>query len=164
MMEKVKIRTIGPGIFFYSPFAASEIKEGEDYLASGFENPKMVEDQAVLGRLVGISLGTPGDFIIEIYNGYPEEGHLTNSPYKLRAGIEVRDRKICVRDIFDLMSWTASVPNERIIELDNGFYHMTFLGDEPEFGIFGDEQVIELYLNKLEEMPKLKFNGVPTLF
>lgn len=161
--NSIRLSIVGMGLIFYSPFAASEIKEGEDYFLSSFENPENVKEQALRGGIVGVNLGTPGDFILEMHFGYPSEEMVKNSRYKLRAGIEVRDELICVRDLFDLMSWSKNVPDNQIIRLDSGFYHMTFLSDDPPSGVLGDNQFISLYLQKLDEMPKLKFSGVPTL-
>ncbi|MDN6886172.1 hypothetical protein QMO14_21510 [Variovorax sp. CAN2819] len=162
-LGSIKLRITGMGVIFYSPFATEKIQEGEDYLSSNFENPDLVEAEALRGGIVGINLGTPGDFILNIYAGYPNEDHVTKSAYKLRAGIEVKDEIICVRDLFDLMNWSRNISERQIISLENGFYHMTFLSDEPSSGILGDDQIISLYLQRLEEMPKLKFNGIPTL-
>lgn len=163
-----KIKTInlslaGMGFILYSPFAVSEIMDGDDYLASNFENPIQVQEQALQGKIVGISLGTPGDFIFEIYPDYPTEEQMARHQYKLRAGIEVRDKKLCIRDLFDLMNWSAEISDDQSIEMVDGFYHITLLSSTPVSGLLGDNQTIEIYLHKLNEMPKLRFQGVPTL-
>jgi hypothetical protein len=153
----------GFGLIFYSPFAAADIGEGEDYLESCFGNPSEVEKQALEGRIVGVSTSSPGLFLLSIQSGYPPNDLLSAYQYKLRLGVEVRNEILCIRDLFDLMSWSAECPAGQTVMLENGFYHITLLSNTPESEVLGDEQEILVYLQKLGEMPKLRFNGVPTL-
>lgn len=153
----------GFGLIFYSPFAALGIGEGEDYLESGFENPSEVEKQALEGRIVGVSTSSPGRFVLHVQDGYPPNDMLSQYEYKLRLGVEVRDQILCIRDLFDLMRWSAECPAEQKVALENGFYHITLLSNDPESEGLEDKQRVLVYLQKLDEMPKLRFNGVPTL-
>jgi hypothetical protein len=161
--KTIELEISGFGLIFYSPFAALGIEEGEDYLETGFENPSEVESQALEGRIVGVSTSSPGTFFLQIHEGYPLNEMLDAYKYKLRLGVEVRDGVLCIRDLFDLINWSAECPAEQKLNLDNGFYHITLLSNDPESEILGDDQYILTYLQKLDEMPKLRFSGVPTL-
>lgn len=162
-IKTFRLDIAGLGIIFYSPFSAVSISEGEDFLEKSFSDPDMVEKQAIEGRIVGVSTGTPGRFFLEIYRGYPDDADVEGYDFKLRLGVEVRNRTLCIRDLFDLLKWESRCPVEQVIELDDGFYHITLLSNEPPSGILGEDQVIKVYLQQLPEMPRLRYNGVPTL-
>ncbi|MDO8329884.1 MAG: hypothetical protein Q7T36_05365 [Fluviicoccus sp.] len=161
--QKFRLDVAGLGLIFYSPFSAAAIQEGEDYLERGFSDPDVVEKQALEGRLVGVSTGTPGRFYLEVFQGYPDDAELEKYAYRLRLGVEVRDRTLCVRDLYDLLKWQSKCPATQVIALTDGFYHVTLLSNDPQSGILGEDQIILVYLQQLPEMPKLKYNGVPTL-
>jgi hypothetical protein len=161
--KRLELEMAGLGFIIYSPFAAQSIEEGEDFLESHFVEASLVAQQAMQGRIVGVSTGSGGRFLFELYWGYPESELMENFEYRLRLGVEVRDRRICFRDLYDLMDWSELCPDEQCVELDDGFYHITLLSNSPESEIIGDDQVICMYLNKLDEMPGLRFSGVPTL-
>lgn len=161
--KTIEMQIAGFGLIFYSPFCASNIGEGEDYLESDFLNPTDVEAQALQGRIVGVSTSSPGKFILVLHEGYPANEMVDDYKYKLRIAVEVRDRTLCIRDLFDLIDWSAECPREQKLDLDDGFYHITLLSNDPESGILGDDQEVLVYLNKLDEMPKMRYNGVPTL-
>jgi len=163
MIKSFELEMVGFGFILCSPFSTSAIAEGEDYLESSFEKPALVEQQALDGKIVGVSTGTPGRFLFEVFEGYPPNENLDSYKYKLRLGVEVRDRTLQIRDLFDLMEWEANCPNEQKIDIDNGFYHITLLSNDPQSGIPGDNQSILVYLQKLNEMPQLNIQGVPTL-
>lgn len=165
-MKKVKaidLDIVGLGLIVYSPFSAANIVEGDDYLETGFSAPEMVERHAVKGRIVGVSTGTSGRFLVEFYEGAPDNAELSRHSYKLRLGLEVRDRLLCIRDLYDLLDWTPECPPEQELSLDNGFYRLTLLTNDTPSGVLGDDQVIAIYLEHVTELPKLIYNGVPTL-
>lgn len=163
LKSPLNLELVGPGFIFYSPFAVSDIANGEDYLLSGFEKPSTVETQALQGKIVGVSTGSPGDFLFDFHSGYPTDELLSSYQYKLRLGIQIKDRLLCIRDLYDLMEWDSECPEEQKIRLKDGFYHITLLSSLPSSGILGDNQKVLVYLQKLNEMPNLKLNGVPTL-
>lgn len=132
-------------------------------MESHFANPSDVESQALQGRIVGVCTSSPGEFSLVVHGGYPSNQMADDYEYKLRLGIEVRDRTLCIRDLFDLINWTAECPSQQKLELDDGFYHITLLSNDPESGCLGDNQEIQVYLQRLDAMPKLRYNGVPTL-
>lgn len=163
MIKKICLDLAGPGMIFYSPFSVASILEGDDFLETVFSDALAVERQATDGRIVGVATGTSGRFIVEIYAGYPVEADVERSPYKLRLGIEVRDGILCIRDLFDFSKWNHVCPPDQEIALKDGYYHITLLSDDPPSGILGEDQVVQVYLQQLPEMPKLRYHGVPTL-
>ena len=58
------------GLIFYSPFSVANIPEGSDYLESDFKNPLTAHSQAMDGRIVGINLGSSGEYFLNIFQGY----------------------------------------------------------------------------------------------
>ena len=163
VIRSFRLDVSGLGLLFYSPFSAAVIRDGEDYLQREFFDPYVVEKQALEGRLVGVSTGSPGSYLLGIYSGYPEESIAESREFKLRLGVEVRDGVLCIRDLYDLLAWRPDCPPEQMIHLDDGFYYVTLLSDRPESGVLGDNQSIDVFLQRLQEFPSLAYNGVPTL-
>lgn len=161
MFKDIKLDISGLGIIMYSDFAISHIADGEDYFSSNYQTPQQVVKHIYEGTIVGFCTSSPGEFILKFRNGYPQETDLDSFEFKLRLGIEIRDGRICFRDLYDLMDWNPQCPEHQYIEVENGFYHITLCGNVPDTGIIGDNQEIYVYLNKLDSMPKLKYAGVP---
>ena len=67
-------------------------------------------------------------------------------------------------DVFWLMEWSTECPEEQILKVTPGYYHITLCTKCPESGTWGDKQTIYVYLNKLDEMPELTWEEVPQLF
>lgn len=162
-LKTVDLDIAGLGFILYSPFSVADISEGDDYFEAQFSEPERVEHQAIEGRIVGVSTGTGGRFLVQFYEGAPEDSELARHTYKLRLGVEVRDELLCVRDLYDLLNWTANCPPEQKLSLENGFYRLTLLSNDPPSGIPGDRQFIAAYLEHVSVLPKLRYNGVPTL-
>jgi len=159
----IELDVDGLGIIFYSPFAAAHIAEGEDYFSSHYSNEAQVQPHIQSGTIVGFGTGSPGRFSISIRSGYPSNDVLNASEYRLRLGLQVKDRTVCVRDLYELMEWSAHCPPNQTFELDDGYYHVTLCSNRPPSGIVGDGQEIAAYFNKLPTMPALAKRGVPTL-
>ena len=162
-LGRVRIEIQGLGIILYSPFSTADIKEGEDYLSGHYSNASEVGPHIRNGTIVGFGTGSPGTFELQFFAGYPDQETLASLEFKLRLGIEVRNRTLCVRDLYDLLEWTAACPPKQTLSLDDGFYHVTLCGAVPSSGVLGDDQAILAYLNPLPAMPVLKVDGVPTL-
>lgn len=159
----IEIEIEGLGLIIYSPFATKNIGEGEDYLTSNYMSEDQVQVHVQKGTIVGFGTGSPGRYIIDILEGYPEDDHLDASDFKLRLGIEVKNEKVCIRDLYDLMEWTSFCPPEHSLFMKDGFYHITLCSNKPESGLIGDNQTISAYFNKLSKMPALSKMGIPTL-
>lgn len=151
----------GMGIIMYSDYAVSNISEGEDYFSSNYYTGQQVLKHIYEGSIVGFCTSSPGSYILKIRDGYPSEVDLNKAEFKIRLGIHVKGKKVYFNDLYALMDWTRDIRDLPEIELEDGFYHVTLIGDSPSSGILGDNQEIFIYFNKLEDMPKLKYNGVP---
>ena len=161
--SQIELEIEGLGIIMYSPFATADITEGENYFSPHYSTPEQVQQHIQVGTIVSFGTSSPGTYLLDFVSGYPEQSILESSEFKLRLGIEIRNGVLCVGDVFDLMDWTKEIPPERIVEIENGFYHISLCSNTPASGIIGDSQEILVYMNKLESMPKLANLGVPTL-
>jgi len=163
LIKSIELEITGLGFIVYSPFCTAHIPEDENYFRTGgFDNPSVVEKQALNGGLVGVCTSTPGKFIFEFYYGYPNE-ELLSYEFRLRLCAQVKDNMLCIRDLYELLEWSSECPEEQIVELDDGIYHITLLSCMPISGILGDNQKILVFLQALNEIPQLRYNGVPTL-
>ena len=163
MKTEIKIEIAGVGIIFYSPFAVRHIKDGEDYLESNFMKPSDVAKHVNDCLISGFGTGSPGKFIIRLFeNEYPNE-EINNAMVAIRLGIEIRDNLLIFRDLYELMEWDSNFPDEHSIAIENGFYKITAYTDIPPSGILGDNQTINLHFEKVPEKPKLNWLGVPDM-
>ena len=153
----------GMGIVFFSPETNKEIPEGIDFFSTEYQNPEDVAAHLKKGDVVGFCTGTGGDFTLKFREGYPSEELCSDYPVVIRLGIELKDGKLCAVDLFNLMDWTTECLDEQTILVEPGFYHLTLCTRKPDSGIWGDYQTIYVYMNKLNEMPQLAWNGVPYL-
>ncbi len=153
----------GMGIVIYSNEAMSYVAEGEDFLNKEFWAPEKVAEHIRKGDIIGFSLGSSGNYNLHIRSGYPDEDMIQKYPKAARLVIDVKGRKVSFVDLFRLMEWSKSVPGEQTIELKDGIYHVTVLTNKPASGIIGDNQDIYIYFEKLDEMPKLTWEGVSEL-
>jgi hypothetical protein len=153
----------GIGIILYAPFFAKCIPEGEDYLSTSYTTDEQVQSHIQKGTIVGFGTGTPGTFILKTHYGYPDVDFLKNCEFRLRLGLQVVGRLICVRDLFDLLQWRAECPPLQSIVMDDGIYHVTLCSNLPVSGILGDNQVINMFFQKLDTFPNLAKQGIPTL-
>lgn len=105
--------------------------------------------------MVGFCTGSPGDYILKFRQGYPDAHIETTYLIGIRLGICVDDGKIYIRDLYELMEWNKECDENMQINVKNGIYHITLQTQIPDSGIVGDNQVIYVYLNELDEMPQL---------
>lgn len=152
----------GMGIIIYSDYAVSQIAEGEDYFSNNYYDSEQVLNHIYNGTIVGFCTSSPGTYILKIREGYPAKTDLDISEFKLRLGICVKGKRIYFNDLFALMNWKTDYTDMPTLELEDGYYHITLLGNVPNSGILGDNQELLVYLNKLDMMPELKYNGIPT--
>ena len=82
----------------------------------------------------------------------------------IRLGIQVSGGELRVIDLFWLSEFDPDCPGEQTLALEDGFYHITLNTRKPKSGLWGDRQVIYVYLNKMPQMPELAWPGVPCLF
>jgi hypothetical protein len=161
--QTITLEIAGLGIIMYSPSAAANIGVGQDYLQEHYSNPDDVAEQVRNGKMVGFCTGSPGRYHLTFRCGYPSREKYEAYDLRLRLGIEVRDGRICVRDLYDLMAWIPECPVTQQVELEDGFYHISLLSSVPESSIRGRNQIIQVYLQRLDRMPELSHTGVPQL-
>ena len=140
--QDIRLMTDGMGIVFYSPETNRDVPEGCNFFEEEYSKPEDVARHIKKGDVVGFCTGSGGNFMLKFREGYPKEDLLAEYPVVLRLGIDIQDEKLCVIDLFWLMEWSTK---------------------KPDSGIWGDEQTIFVYLNKLNSMPELTWPGVPQL-
>jgi hypothetical protein len=161
--KEITLDIAGLGIIFHSPLFGNQIPEGTDYLASNYTTELQVQSHIQKGTIVGFGTGSPGTFVLRFHFGYPAASDLEQCDFKLRLGLHCVGGKVCFRDLYDLIKWEPDCPPDQVVELDDGFYHVTLCSNHPASGILGDHQRIDVYLQKLDSFPKLAKHGVPTL-
>jgi hypothetical protein len=161
--DTMPIALAGLGMILYSPSSVAHIVPGEDYLSSHFWEESDVQRHIQEGKLVAFQTGTSGRFFLKFLAGYPDAARLRDAKYKYRIAIRVADSSVCIRDLYDLLRWDPDCPEEQMLALDDGIYHVTLVSDEPASGVLGDDQVIEVYFTRLGEWPRLATEGIPTL-
>ena len=97
-------------------------------------------------------------------SGYPDSIAEQEFPVMIRLAVEVRGGSLQFGDLFWLSDWNPDFPQDQVLSLPDGYYHITACTRRPESGYWGDDQIVCLYFNRLEEMPKLAWQGVPHLF
>jgi len=163
MRAVIDLDLAGLGVILYSPFAASHIREGQDYLSERFWDPADVAQHVLACGLTTFCTGSPGRFRLRVYDDALDVTAVGRAERKVRLGVEVRDRRLCVRDLYDLMSWVRQCPAGQQLTLPDGFYRITAYTSAPPSGVLGDGQDILLHLEAVPERPSLKWSGVPDL-
>jgi hypothetical protein len=162
-MRKIDIDISGLGFILYSPPAVSHIPEGSDYLEQHFWEPQDVARHVMDCQLTAFSTGTPGSFRLRFRDGHCDEQAVEAADFRLRLGLEVHEGIICIRDLYDLMRWSAECPASQQLPMADGWYRLTVYTSRPPSGILGDNQVIDIHLGPVREKPKLRWGGVPSL-
>lgn len=158
-----KLSTDGAGIVLYSENAIT-CDEGEDFFSKEFSTPSKVAEHLAKGDIIGFNTGSSGDFVIKIRYGYPSEKMLAENPIAIRLAIEIKGGKVNIIDVLWLSEWSAIVPEEQSILIEDGFYHVTVMTKKPNTGILGENQEIYMFFKEIDRMPTLAWKGVPYLF
>lgn len=161
--KQIRLYVAGMGIIFHSPESVSHIKEGEDYLSSNYTTEKQVQSHIQKGSIVGFCTSSPGTYVLRFHDGYPEEDVLQKAEFKLRLGLHCIGGIVCVRDLFELLDWQDDCSESQKVTLEDGYYHVTLISNLPDSGMLGDDQKIDVFLQKLESFPPLSTKGIPTL-
>jgi hypothetical protein len=157
------IEIAGLGFIVYSPFAVAHIAEGENYLRAHFWQPGAVATHVNACTLTAFCTGSPGHYHLTFVHGSASAEDESGASLKLRIGLEVRDGVFCVRDLYDLLDWSAECPAKQRIPLRDGFYRLTVLSDPPANSFLGDNQHIAIYFEETKEKPHIHHDGVPNL-
>jgi hypothetical protein len=163
MDTTVTLEIAGLGVIFYSPRAAGHIGRGEDYLETHFWQPEDVARHVTDCQISGFGTGSPGRFVLRIYDGPIDAAGLEAAAVKARLGIEVHDGVLCFRDLYDLMKWEPDCAESQCVHLPSGFYRITAYTSMPESGVVGDGQTVSLHFEPCAEKPRLAWSGVPDL-
>jgi hypothetical protein len=162
-MREIAVDISGLGFILYSPPAVAHISEGSDYLNKHFWRPEDVARHVMACQLTGFCTGTPGSFRLRFRDGPRDEQAVAAAEFKLRLGLEVHEGVICIRDLYDLMQWSAECPASQKLPMADGWYRLTVYSSPPASGILGDNQVIDIHLEAMREKPELRWEGVPAL-
>jgi hypothetical protein len=162
MRTSLDLRIAGLGVILYSPFAVAHIRGGQDYLSEHYSDPADVARQVMDCGLTGFCTGSPGDYRVLLYDG-PIDAAEREAERAIRLGVEVRDERLCIRDLYDLMSWTNECPSRQQLSVADGFYRVTAYTSAPRSGIGGDYQDIGLHFEAVPQRPLLRWDGVPDL-
>jgi hypothetical protein len=163
VLGKLSLEIDGPGLIVYSPFAMSAVAPGDDFLGEHFMEPEDVAQHVRAGAIAGFCTGSPGTYHIELAEGAPDLPAIAGFPWMIRLALEVRDRTVCIRDLFDLAAWNPTCPAPQTLELPDGFYRLT-IGTRPtDSGGVGDDQSILIAFEPVELLPRLTWEGVPFL-
>jgi hypothetical protein len=162
-MRDVVLELSGLGVVLYSPPAVAHIPNGANYLREHFWAPTDVVRHVMECQLTAFCTGSPGSFRLRFADGPPNEAAVQAAEFKLRLGLQVQAGMICVRDLYDLMAWSADCPPEQCLTAADGWYRLTVYSSCPLSGVIGDGQVIEICLERVSEKPRLRWDGVPSL-
>lgn len=163
MTHEIDLQIAGLGIIVYSPFAVTHIGDGEDYLQVRFWAAEDVGRHVRNCTLTCFCTGSPGNYHLKLYDGQLDEPAVAQAEFKVRLGLEIRDRAVCVRDLYDLMRWQHKCPERQKIDMDDGFYRLTVHSTRPASGIIGDHQAVFIHFENVDSRPSLAWAGVPQL-
>lgn len=163
LLATVELGTRKPGILLYSPFAAQNIREGENYFDAHYSEPQEVATHIRAGTLVAFQTEEPGTFILKFFRGDPTKAQLRAYEFQIALGIEVRDRTLCARDVDDLCDWKPECPESQKVVVEDGFYHLLLLSRTPPSGELGDDQEVLIFMERRAAMPPISWQGVPSL-
>ena len=79
----------------------------------------------------------------------------------IRVGLEVRDDKIILKDVYDLTEWYPVIGSS--MEIPSGHYLVTVYSSLPKSGVAGDNQTIGFYFEPKTEPQNLGWQGVPDI-
>ncbi len=162
-MREMPLTLSGLGIILYSPSAVTHIPEDANYLEEQFWDPADVARHVMACQLTAFCTGTPGRFRLRFLDGARDETAVAVADYRLRLGLQVRDGVICVRDLYDLIRWSAVCPAEQRLPAADGWYRLTVYTSRPPSGILGDNQIIDVHLESTADNPAIRWDGVPSL-
>jgi hypothetical protein len=163
MRSTIDLEIAGLGIVLYSPFAVGHIQKGQDYLEPHFWEPDDVARHINGCQISAFGTGSPGHYRLELYDGALDEKAFASAKARARLGIEVRDRTLCVRDLYDFIRWDPECPGPQTVSLENGFYRITVYTSPSPADVLGNGQPVSLHFEPWPEKPPLAWAGVPDL-
>jgi hypothetical protein len=162
-VREIDLDISGLGLILYSPSAVNHISEGSNYLQEHFWQAVDIARHVMDCQLTAVCTGTPGSFELRFFDGPPNARAVEAADFKVRLGLQVHDGVICIRDLYDLMRWSADCPIEQQLSVNDGWYRLTLFTSCPPSGIFGNDQTIDIHLEPVSEKPNLRWKGIPYL-
>jgi hypothetical protein len=159
-LARFKVEIDGLGFIIYSPFATAHIAEGERYLGAKFWEPEDVARHVRAGTLTAFCTGSPGAYDIRVVEAALVWPLHAQYRWWIKLALEVRDRTVCIRDLYDLQPWSAACPAGQSIALDDGYYDVA-VGTDAD--TLGDDQEIVISFRRVEQLPQVTWEGVPFL-
>ena len=163
MFHEIRLTIDGLGIILYSPSVTKDIPAGTNFLMESYLVGEQVQPFIQSGTLVGFGTGSPGVFPMRFFHGPVDHRILKESEFVLTLGIVISDEMFCVRDLYDLMYWCEECPRDQKINVSNGTYTVVLCSKTPPSGILGDNQEINVFLEKTARMPDLSEDQIPEL-
>lgn len=111
-------------------------------------------------RISAFCTGGPGRFVLQLHDGAPDEERLRSATGRVRLGIEVRDRTLCFRDLYDFIRWDPECPDGQSASLEDGFY---FVDVSTTRRPPDETQVVWLRFERSETKPDLAWTVVPDI-
>jgi hypothetical protein len=158
----IEIEIAGLGIIFYSPFAVAHIKKDEEYIEAHFWEPPDVAAHVNACTISAFGTGSPGTYLLRLYDNELDVQAFESAKAGVRLGIEIRDRTLCFRDLYDFIRWDPECPAGQIVSVPDGYYRITAY-TTPVVGSRGDRQDVGLHFEACPERPRLAWTGVPDL-
>ena len=114
-------------------------------------------------QLTTFGTGSPGTFQLRFADGPPDEATVAAAEFKLRLGLQVRGGMVCVRDLYDLMEWSAECPAAQQLPVVDGWFRLTVFSSPPPSGVLGDRQLVEVALERMGRKPEYLFTVPPRM-
>lgn len=87
---EMQLSTSGPGIALFSPGMTTGIPEGSNFLMEEFVRPEDIGRHVRAGDVTAFCTGSPGNYHLRFFGGYPDEETGGEYPVALRLGVEIR--------------------------------------------------------------------------
>ena len=136
-------------------------KRDENYLAAHYSTPLDVAKEVNAGVLIVDCTGAPWHYRLSIREGIPCDELWENSILRRRLSIKVIGGTVYFRDLYELMDWDERCDESQTIKIEDGYYTMLLMGNMPNDGSFGENQVIYLYIYKNDTFCEPQYKGVP---
>ncbi|ORX43926.1 hypothetical protein BCR36DRAFT_586396 [Piromyces finnis] len=167
-IETKEIELQGLGFVFHSGGILKSRENGYDFLENEFWEPEDVCKYVNKGDMTAFCTGSPGSYNLNFYNGVQSDNEgEDNKKYaaEVHLAIKIDSGILYIRDLYELSEWDRECKETEFLSLDNGIYLLSAYKNEITSDEFYENgQDIDIFLHKVEEMPKLDFDNVPMLF
>lgn len=158
--KDINIQIVGLGFALYSD-NLKDIEKGKDFFTEEFLEPEHIISHLEKGDIIGFCTGSAGDYNIKFRQGLPTENIKNSYPFSTQLVINVLGGKISIVDVYWLMEWASDCPENQQIIIEDGIYLVNVLTKKPKSNIWGNNQEIYIFLQKVDKPPKIHYNGIP---